>query len=138
MAFLKHNSQKSDIIFNPICIPCFSESRFFRVQVFQGTGTGTRLVRYFQERIQRGGSKGSGPLPFFDTVKIVPSNSSTLLNLVQKTKESTKTMYQKHSLEAFQHYFKKDSKTWFLVRLIYSHSLLHNIKYYLHNIKYYL
>ena len=34
MAFLKHNSLKSDIIFNPICIPCFSESMFFRVQVF--------------------------------------------------------------------------------------------------------
>ena len=39
-------------------------------------------------------------------------------------------MYQQHSLEVFQRYFKKDTKTWFSIRLIYSHSLLHNIKYY--------
>ena len=37
-------------------------------------------------------------------------------------------MYQQHSLEVFQRYFKKDTKAWFSpVRLIYSHSLLHNI-----------
>ena len=37
-------------------------------------------------------------------------------------------MYQQHSLEVFQHNFKKDTKDWFsLVRLSYSHSLLHNI-----------
>ena len=28
-----------------------------------------------QARIWRGDSRGSGPLPFFDTVQIVPSNS---------------------------------------------------------------
>ena len=38
MAFIKHNSLKSDIFFNPIFIPCFSGSKFFRVQVFQGQG----------------------------------------------------------------------------------------------------
>ena len=39
-----------------------------------------------------------------------------------------KAMYQEHSLEVFQHYFKKDTKAWFSsVRLIYSHSLLHII-----------
>ena len=37
-------------------------------------------------------------------------------------------MYQQHSLEIFQHYFKKDTKVWFSpVTLIYSHSVLHNI-----------
>ena len=37
-------------------------------------------------------------------------------------------MYQQHSLETFQHYCKKDTKAWFSpVRLIHSHSLLHNI-----------
>ena len=38
MVFVKHNSLKSDIFFNPIFIPGFSGSRFFRVQVFQGPG----------------------------------------------------------------------------------------------------
>ena len=38
MVFIKHNSLKSDIFFNPIFIPGFSGSRFFRVQVFQGPG----------------------------------------------------------------------------------------------------
>ena len=41
MVFAKHNSLKSDIFFNPIFIPGFSESRFFRVQVFQGAGPGS-------------------------------------------------------------------------------------------------
>ena len=37
-------------------------------------------------------------------------------------------MYQKHSFEVFQRYFKKDTKVWFpTVKLIYCHSLLHNI-----------
>ena len=118
MAFLEHNSLNSDIIFNPICIPCFSESTFFRVQVFQGPSfSGSRLfkVQVFQgeglgpvssvtgSRVQVQvleiyvflgtsgtlftraylarwrGSRGSGPLPFFDTVQIVPSNFSTNL-----------------------------------------------------------
>ena len=34
MIFIKHNSLKSDIFFNPIFIPCFSASMFFRVQIF--------------------------------------------------------------------------------------------------------
>ena len=43
MVFIKHNSLKSVIFFNPIFIPrfqdpCFSGSRFFRVQVFLGPG----------------------------------------------------------------------------------------------------
>ena len=37
-------------------------------------------------------------------------------------------MYRQYSLEIFQHYVKKDTKAWFSpVRLVYSHSLLHNI-----------
>ena len=38
MIILKHNSLKSDIFFNSIFIPCFLESRFFRVQVFWSSG----------------------------------------------------------------------------------------------------
>ena len=46
MIFLKHNFLKSDIFFNLIFIPCFSESMFFRVQVFQGPGfLGSRFCR---------------------------------------------------------------------------------------------
>ena len=46
MVFVKHNSLKSDISFNPIFIPGFSGSRFFRVQVFQGPGfSGSRFFR---------------------------------------------------------------------------------------------
>ena len=41
MVFIKHNSLKSDIFLNPIFIPCFSGSRFFRVQVFLGPGPGS-------------------------------------------------------------------------------------------------
>ena len=40
MVFVKHSSLKSDIFFNPMIIPGFLESRFFRVQVFQGPGLG--------------------------------------------------------------------------------------------------
>ena len=45
MVFIKHNSLKSDIFVNPIFIPGFSGSSFFkiqvfRVQVFQGPGQG--------------------------------------------------------------------------------------------------
>ena len=40
MVFVKRNSLKLDIFFNPIFIPGFSGSRFFRVQVFQGPGPG--------------------------------------------------------------------------------------------------
>ena len=38
-----YNSLKSYIFFNPIFIPGFSGSRFFRVQVFQGPGSGSRV-----------------------------------------------------------------------------------------------
>ena len=43
MVFVKHNSLKSDILFNPIFIPGFSGSRFFRIQVFQGPGSGSSV-----------------------------------------------------------------------------------------------
>ena len=36
MVFIRHNFLKLDIFFNPIFIPHFLGSRFFRVQVFQG------------------------------------------------------------------------------------------------------
>ena len=46
MIFLEHNSLKWDIFFNPIFIPCFSESMFFRVRVFQNPGfSGSRSFR---------------------------------------------------------------------------------------------
>ena len=42
MVFIKHNYLKSDIFFKCIAIPhfqdsCFSEFRFGRIQIFQGT-----------------------------------------------------------------------------------------------------
>ena len=46
MVFVKHNSLKSDIFFNPIFIPDFSGSKFFRVQVSQGldfSGSASRV-----------------------------------------------------------------------------------------------
>ena len=46
MVFVKHNSLKPDIFFDSIFIPCFSGSRFFRIQVFQGpgfSGSGSRV-----------------------------------------------------------------------------------------------
>ena len=55
MVFVKHNSLKSDISFNPIFIPSFSGSRFFRVQVFQGPGSGSRVRVHVQG--PRSGSK---------------------------------------------------------------------------------
>ena len=50
MIFVKHNSLKSGIFFNPIFIPGFSGSRFFRVQVFQGPGFSE--FRFFRVRVQ--------------------------------------------------------------------------------------
>ena len=38
MVLIKHNYLKSDIFFNPIFIPGFSGTGFFRVQVFQSPG----------------------------------------------------------------------------------------------------
>ena len=32
--FIKYNSLKSNVFFNPILFPCFSGSRFFRVRVW--------------------------------------------------------------------------------------------------------
>ena len=66
MIFLEHNSLKWDIFFNPIFIPCFSESMFFRVRVFQNPGfsgssffrvqvfLGPRFLgsRFFRVRVQ--------------------------------------------------------------------------------------
>ena len=46
MVFIKHNSLKSDIFFNPIFIQGFSGSRLFRVRVFQSPGfSGSRFFR---------------------------------------------------------------------------------------------
>ena len=42
MVFLKHDSVKPDIFFNPIVIPGFSGSKFSRVRV-QGPGPGSRV-----------------------------------------------------------------------------------------------
>ena len=59
MVFVKHNPLKSDIFFNPIFIPGFSGSRFFRVQVFQRPGflgSGSRV------QVQ-GPGPGPGPSP---------------------------------------------------------------------------
>ena len=53
MVFIKHNSLKSDIFFNPLFLSCFSGSSFFRVQVFQGTG-------FSGSRFSRVGVQGSG------------------------------------------------------------------------------
>ena len=54
MIFVKHNSLKLDKFFNPIFIPGFSGSRFFRVQVFQGPGFSGSM--FFRVRVQ-----GPGP-----------------------------------------------------------------------------
>ena len=45
MVLIKHNPLKSDIFLNPIFIPGFSGSMFFRVQVFQSPspGSGSRV-----------------------------------------------------------------------------------------------
>ena len=64
MVFVKHNSLKSDILFNPIFIPGFSGSRFFRVQVFQSLGfSGSRFFRIqvFQDPSPGSGSRVQGP-----------------------------------------------------------------------------
>ena len=60
MVFIKHNSLKSGIFFNPIFIPGFSGPRIFRVQVFQGLGFSRS-----ESRVQGPGStvqvQGPGP-----------------------------------------------------------------------------
>ena len=65
MVFIKHNSLKLDIYFDPIFVPCFSGSRFFRVPSFSGSrffrvqvflGPGFSGPRFFRVRVQ-----GPGP-----------------------------------------------------------------------------
>ena len=55
MVFIKHNSLKSDIFFNPIFVLCFSGSilfrvHVFRIQIFQGPGFAGS--RFFRVRVQ--------------------------------------------------------------------------------------
>ena len=57
MVFVKHNSLKSDILFNPIFIPGFSGSRIFRVQVFQGPGFSGSSFFSVRVRVQGSGSR---------------------------------------------------------------------------------
>ena len=66
MVFVKHNSLKSDIFFNPIFFPGFSGSMFFRVQVFQSPSfSGSRFfrVQVFQGPGPGSGSRVQGPGP---------------------------------------------------------------------------
>ena len=57
MVLIKHNYLKSDIFFNSIFIPGFSESRFFRVQVFRvrvqviEVALAKQLITIFQKKI---------------------------------------------------------------------------------------
>ena len=61
MVFVKHNSLKSDIFFNPIFFPGFSGSMFFRVQVFQSPSfSGSRFFRV-QVQGPGPGSRVQGP-----------------------------------------------------------------------------
>ena len=73
MVFVKHNSLKSDIFFNPIFIPGFSGSRFFRAQFLQGpgfSGSGSRIQDQgsgsrSESRVQGPGSRVQGLGPGF-------------------------------------------------------------------------
>ena len=56
MVFVKRNSPKSDIFFDPIVIPGFPGSRFFRVQVFQDSGFSRSRFFRVPVRIQGPGS----------------------------------------------------------------------------------
>ena len=58
MIFIKHNSLKSDKFFNPIFIPGFSGSMFFRVQVFQGPCFSGSM--FFKVQVFQGPSPGPG------------------------------------------------------------------------------
>ena len=62
MVFIKHNSQKPDIFFNPIFIPGFSGSKFSRVRV-QGPGSGCRV--WVQGPDPGSGSRVQGQGPGF-------------------------------------------------------------------------
>ena len=46
----KHKSPNSYIFFNSVFIPCFSGSKFFRVQIFQGPGFSES--RFFRVSVQ--------------------------------------------------------------------------------------
>ena len=51
MVFVKHNSLKSEIHFNPIFVPYFLGSKFLRVQVFEAPGPGFRSSPLQEARI---------------------------------------------------------------------------------------
>ena len=66
MVFVKHNSLKSDIFFNPIFISGFSGSRFFTVQIFQSPGfSGSRIQGSGPGSGSESGSRVQGPGPGF-------------------------------------------------------------------------
>ena len=67
MVFVKHDSLKSYIFFNPIFIPGFSGSRFFRVQVFQDPESGSRV----QGPGSGSGSRVQGPGPGFRSSRLI-------------------------------------------------------------------
>ena len=58
MVLIKHNPLKSDIFLNPIFIPGFSGSMFFRVQVFQGPCFSGSM--FFKVQVFQGPSPGPG------------------------------------------------------------------------------
>ena len=61
MVFIKHSSLKSDIFFNPIFIPRFPGSMYFRVQVFQSPDLDFRMGQGFAESGFRFQVQGLGP-----------------------------------------------------------------------------
>ena len=80
MVFIKHNYLKSDIFFNPIFIPCFSGSMFFRVQVFLGYGFRVRVqvleVAMFQDYIW--------PFTAYSKVKICTFRKSGIVSSLEQ------------------------------------------------------
>ena len=91
MVFVKHNSLKSDIFFNPIFFPGFSGSRFFRVQVFQGLGfSGSRSrVRVqgpgYESRVWvQGSGSGSRVQVQISEVALFYNKTITLQNTLNK------------------------------------------------------
>ena len=104
MVFIKHNSLKSDIFFNPIFIQGFSGSRLFRVRVFQSPGfSGSRFFRvqvfqspgfsgsrFFRVRVQGSGFSGSGSRVQLQVLEVAEYNMRNILlknhtqNVVEK------------------------------------------------------
>ena len=76
--FIKHNSLKSDLFFNPKFIPCLSGSRFFRVQIFQGPGfSRSRFLRaqvFWFQVIQGPGFSRSGSRVRIQVLEVVQNN----------------------------------------------------------------